>query len=471
MFMDEYIKIDCIKSETNMSFKNIKVQDRKRMFDSLDEPQECQVIITVSSNEFEVIERSKYFTVLDYNSWTPSDALVKLLPFYIERNVYIDDNLASKCLIDNNSLSNKLQFDIRNLQQKQESLLLARAAYMALQDLNLSLRQNDQPFLDGIHSVKWYSDLVRTRVGSIADIVILYSGLLQQLGLSNSVAISTETMWVVICMDDTNDTTKFLDRYSPIYRRSVLPIDVAGVCAGSSIDFWSAITRGCRRHYDQRESSVRWIIEVEAQEEAEKHWSSSKDSVASQTTGLSETIGSSGVSKSNLLSEYYSYEGKAGDDPLHANVNNVGRGLRGIVDCEGPILDTRAFELYVKGLGLQRLDHERHSALNKALRDEIDSGRILVTQEGEINEETRRILRSPQVAPIFPRERGSRSLRHIPIQEIQFIARLLMLDVHLELSWCSEAHLRLVAEVYDLIDQFAVLEPVLKSMLDSDFPY
>ena len=466
-FKDHCIEIDCITTDTIKRTQNISVRHCDDYLLSLEQPQDCQVQITITANEFDDIQRHSHLTILDDNSWFASEEHILLLPLYIQRKYNNVDRLPEIKLRNIDSLINRSSAnDIVN-QQKQQTYFLSNLAYTAIQNLNISIKESDHPFLRRIHSVKSYTELVKTGVGSIVDIVCLYSAVLQKLGLQSAVVISRDAMWVVVCLGQNGAPTGLLDSCDPIYRMDVLPVDVSGIDAGSLKDFRTAIRKGCKSHFDQRASSVSWVVELEAKRDVDRHMFSSDDQAVDCATERLGEMRTSDVLRSNLLSEYYPYKGRAGDDPLSVSSSRAGEGLRLIVESEGPMLDTRAFELYVNGIGLKHLDEERRKALNRALLQEIDCGHILVLSEVAANRKTRRIIRSPCVAPIFPRARGSRALSQIPLQEIQFTARLLLLDARLELSWCSENHLRCLAEMYELPDHF----PELEDILNSEFPY
>ena len=467
LLKSHFIEIDCIPNETAKRIENICVEHCDDFIRSLDCPQECQVDITVTCNEFEDCQQLSRLTVLDDNSWVTSQEHIQILPHYIKEEYKNVDILFRSCFKNSRLLSNEASASNFGFEKEQQLYSLSCIAYSAIGNLKVSLKEPDQPFLDRIQSVKSYTELVETKSGSIVDIVCLYSALLQQLGLDNAVVISDDAMWVVVRLGGSDRAAGLLGSCDPIYRMSLLPVDVTGLDSENPGDFWSAIKKGCERHFDQRGSSIRRVVEIEAEKDVNRHVFSSDDLPGGRGKESPDNLRHSEELGVDFLSEYDPHVGQAGGDPLRTSASNVGEGLRRIVESEGPMLDIRAFELYTNGIGLQHLDEERSRALNRALRGEIDSGHILTSSEMIANGNPRRIIRSSHVAPIFPRVRGSRPLSQIPIHELQFAARLLLLDARLELSWCSENHLRCLAVMYGLADRF--LE--LKGILNDEFPY
>jgi hypothetical protein len=82
------------------------------------------------------------------------------------------------------------------------------------------------------------------------------------------------------------------------------------------------------------------------------------------------------------FSDYAEYAGPAGDDPRSANANAVSEGIIRIIEAEGPVVAKRAYDIYLRGCGIQRMGHELKSTMNMALADGIRQQRLVSESEG-----------------------------------------------------------------------------------------
>jgi hypothetical protein len=119
-----------------------------------------------------------------------------------------------------------------------------------------------------------------------------------------------------------------------------------------------------------------------------------------------------------------------------------------IIEVEGPILAKRAYDIYLRGCGIQRLGGELKSTINKVLMEAIRQSRIV--SENEPNE--RGLLfstvRIKGTDPIKPRRRGPRTFEEIPPGELRYVGQHVLKT--LDLEPLSDEHLRAILEVFDL---------------------
>lgn len=69
----------------------------------------------------------------------------------------------------------------------------------------------------------------------------------------------------------------------------------------------------------------------------------------------------------DFFGRYVTYNGPAEPDPRTVNAGVVADGLFRIIDCEGPMIAKRAYDIYLRGCGIRRLGGELKSTMNKAL--------------------------------------------------------------------------------------------------------
>lgn len=104
-------------------------------------------------------------------------------------------------------------------------------------------------------------------------------------------------------------------------------------------------------------------------------------------------------------------------------------GLQKIIDVEGPMLARRAFTLYAKAAGLQRLRDLTRSRLESALSTGLSRKTILAEQEHAGSGRDRLVIRSASTPQVIVRTRGPREFDEIPPSEIaEVMRRALALD-------------------------------------------
>lgn len=156
-----------------------------------------------------------------------------------------------------------------------------------------------------------------------------------------------------------------------------------------------------------------------------------------------------GVSGARLAAApYSSFDGVAGPDPRTALPREVARGLHPIVSAEGPMLVKRAYDIYLRACGVQRLGGELKKNMNQALREAIAGRRVVVEDELGNGGFLYSIVRTVGSPPVRLRERGPRTLEEIPPSELQLAALRLAREHSLVKG--SDEHLRMILEFFDL---------------------
>ncbi|MFZ1414953.1 MAG: AAA domain-containing protein [Defluviicoccus sp.] len=116
-------------------------------------------------------------------------------------------------------------------------------------------------------------------------------------------------------------------------------------------------------------------------------------------------------------------------DPGTASAELLLSGLEKIIDVEGPMLARRAFSLYAKAAGLQRLRNPTQSHLQNALSLGLRRKSILAEQEHAGSGKDRLVIRGASTPQVIVRSRGPREFDEIPPSEIaEVMRRALALD-------------------------------------------
>ena len=114
---------------------------------------------------------------------------------------------------------------------------------------------------------------------------------------------------------------------------------------------------------------------------------------------------------------YVAWSGVA-PDPRSAPSNEVAKVLGDIVETEGPMLAERAYRLYARACGIQRVGRQVRQQLDQAL-DRLDQeGRVDVDRPGQGAGYEGTIVRLAGTAAFVLRERGERSFEEIPLAEL-----------------------------------------------------
>lgn len=110
-------------------------------------------------------------------------------------------------------------------------------------------------------------------------------------------------------------------------------------------------------------------------------------------------------------------------DPLTASRASVLEGLVDIIKTEGPMLALRAYQIYVRAAGIQRVGNIVRSKLNKALFAGTMRGTILAEDDHTKRGQIFSIVRLPQTPQVIVRSLGNRTFGEIPPSEIAEIMR------------------------------------------------
>lgn len=125
------------------------------------------------------------------------------------------------------------------------------------------------------------------------------------------------------------------------------------------------------------------------------------------------------------VSRYSDWKPIECNDPRFEDVNVIKKKLIEIIQIEGPMRAIRAYHLYVKASGIQKVGKQIRSVLNRALQKAVSEGSILMRDEGKDKEFFMRVVRSKEAPEVVIRSRGSRDLSEIPPAEIASVIRLI----------------------------------------------
>jgi very-short-patch-repair endonuclease len=127
------------------------------------------------------------------------------------------------------------------------------------------------------------------------------------------------------------------------------------------------------------------------------------------------------VATTKGLEPFVAWQPRRLPDPHTARLADLIGGLREIVAAEGPIVARRAYELYIRSTGGQRVGKALKHTLNRAAADAVRHGILDQIDNGEPGQ-VDKTLYMPKTAAVVMRTRGDRDLEDIPETEVAALA-------------------------------------------------
>ena len=124
------------------------------------------------------------------------------------------------------------------------------------------------------------------------------------------------------------------------------------------------------------------------------------------------------AARGEVAKPYVNWESRPLPDPRTAPLSELVKGLVEIVGAEGPVQCYRAYTLYARSIGLQKIREETKLRFNRAMIRAIETEVIVVADEANRNDLIDKIARLPGSPEIVLRARGDRKIEEIPPLEI-----------------------------------------------------
>jgi very-short-patch-repair endonuclease len=163
------------------------------------------------------------------------------------------------------------------------------------------------------------------------------------------------------------------------------------------------------------------------------------------------------------LAPYTEYAGTGLPDPRAGTMSELCGGLEAVVVVEGPVTADRAYSLFIKAAGFDRVTRAVRSALNRALH----SLRTQILIEEFVSPATnwpQAVLRMPGTEPVNVREIGPRDLYDVPLNEIASLMDIIMAGRFPPRN--DEALMREVLDRYNLVRLTPKVQSYLEAAID-----
>jgi very-short-patch-repair endonuclease len=147
---------------------------------------------------------------------------------------------------------------------------------------------------------------------------------------------------------------------------------------------------------------------------------------SSQSIDIEEMESLEHESAHSFLAPYCKWTPRPLPDPRSASMEEVVSGLVEIIKAEGPIICHRAYSLYAKAAGFQRVGRQIRSFLNRAVRKAVRQGLVDERNEHGTRDQLNQIVRPKGGPPVVPRTRGDRAFEEIPPAEIAALMKWLV---------------------------------------------
>lgn len=121
-------------------------------------------------------------------------------------------------------------------------------------------------------------------------------------------------------------------------------------------------------------------------------------------------------------------------DVESASADDIVSGLLEILSVEGPMHALRAYQIYTRAAGGQRVGKEMKRAFNRAVNAAIQRG-VLAQIRDDLEGQIDKTLHVPGEAKVVVREHGPRALTDIPRSEVRTVIAALGGDEHLGSEW------------------------------------
>ncbi len=147
------------------------------------------------------------------------------------------------------------------------------------------------------------------------------------------------------------------------------------------------------------------------------------------------------------LAPYLQWQGHA-VDPRRASQGEAAEVLCAIIETEGPVLENRAYQTYLRASGIRRLGPQIRQTLNRALAKLERDGRVVVEREVGASDYRNAMLRTPGTDRVRLRDIGPRSFDEVPSGEL---ATLVGAVRRSKADANSEEIYRQVLDIYGLV--------------------
>jgi very-short-patch-repair endonuclease len=127
-----------------------------------------------------------------------------------------------------------------------------------------------------------------------------------------------------------------------------------------------------------------------------------------------------------LLKPYSAWTPRPLPDPRLVSIDDLVPGLVDIIAIEGPMLCHRAYRIYVKAAGIQRVGRQIRSLFNRAVRKAVRMGLIEERNENETRDQINQVVRKAGTPAVRLRTRGDRTFHEIPPAEVAELMNCLL---------------------------------------------
>ena len=206
------------------------------------------------------------------------------------------------------------------------------------------------------------------------------------------------------------------------------------------------------------------VTKATSNDQTKKHTLEEKELISSQNISTPKE-------NSNILinkDSYVEFNGSGLKDPMTADKIEIAEGLCLIVQSEGPMLAKKAYDVYLRTCGIQRLGSQLQKTMNTAMQYAINHNKIDSEDELKKGGLIYSIVRTKNSPPIILRDLGSRAFDEIPPSELQVVSQIIKQKNE---EFSEEEHIRAVLKFYDLVKLTPTRESLFKKANEVSLSY
>ena len=258
-------KIDLIPPKEEQTFKNFQIRVHGDFLASLTERITCNLYVAVIRENEEIARQSEEIAVLAYDQWPGYPRYYPdLLAAYITPNHPAIAGLMQSAVKYLEKWTGKPAFDAYQSGDPNRVLMMAAAAYAAIQEKNIFYAESPASFEDMGQRIRLADDILENRFANCMDITLLYAGCLEAMSLNPILVMMSGHICAGVWLVDDSFPDPWTDDPTQVEKRladginEIAVVECTAMCAGRTTSFDDARALGEQNvsTYDQFEFSI-----------------------------------------------------------------------------------------------------------------------------------------------------------------------------------------------------------------------
>lgn len=231
------------------TLKNIQIRVHGEFLASLTERILCNLYISITQGENELVADSMEITVLAYDQWPGLRYSPDLLAAYVTPNHPAISGLSQTAARYLGKWTSDPSLNGYQSNDPNRIVDMAAAAFAAIQELNITYAALPASFEDLGQRVRLISNIMDNRLGNCMDITLLYVAVLEAMDLNPLMIMVDGHIFAGLWLIDDTFSDPYMDDPSQLEKRTtfgideIIMIECTAVCAGKNVQFTEATER------------------------------------------------------------------------------------------------------------------------------------------------------------------------------------------------------------------------------------